>query len=230
MANIQRARADDVPGIAEVIKTVWNIDIDVPYAQELLSDQKQHAWVAVEAGQVIGFVSSFLNSVMGGVRRWEVDLLAVAPSAWGNGLGQKLIEATTQDARTYHAKFARALVHIDNSPAKRSFEKAGYATSGQIYSMYLWPPQVSYTLQTPSGLVSLTPVDTLTYRGVWVEGLDGNLVSDDDRQACITAARALAARENRNNASALIPTDAHLPENLMTDATLHGQYQWWRRS
>lgn len=223
MATIQRAT--DAAGIAAVIKTVWGID--APHAQHLIENKKQLAWTAVEDEQVVGFVSSFLTSVIGGVRRWEADLLAVLPSERGKGLGQKLLEATTQDARAYRVKFSRGLVRIDNLPAQKAFEKAGYMTSGQIYNLYFWPPQESDVPVTPRSTVSILPVDTLTYRGVWIEGLDGQMVSEAERTASIVAARALAYREGRDHASALIPVDVPLP---VTDATLQGQYQWWRRS
>lgn len=226
MATVQRAA--DATGIIEVIKTVWGID--APHAHHLIENKKQLAWTAVEHGQVVGFVSSFLTSVIGGVRRWEVDLLAVLPSAQGKGLGQKLIEATTQDARTYRVKFARGLVRTDNVPAQKTFESAGYTTSGKIYNLYVWPPQQADSPIIPRSTVSILPIDTLTYRGVWVEGLEGQLVSEAERMAGIAAARALAYREGRDHASALVPVDVHLPENAVMDASLQGQYQWWRRS
>lgn len=229
MANIQRARAEDAAGIAEVIRNVWNTEIDVPYTQKLINNQKQLAWVAVAEEMVVGFVSSFLTTVQGGVRRWEVDLLAVNPEAQGQGLGVKLVEATTQDAKSYQVKFSRGLVRADNTYARRAFERAGYANTGQIYNLYLWQPRESEIELDSRSILTITPVDTLLYRGVWIEGLDAQFISDADRLRAVEVGRAIAAKEGRANAGALIPVGAKLPDVLMQAATLQGQYQWWRR-
>lgn len=229
MANIQRARAEDVDGIAEVIRNVWKLEIDVPYVQKLINSKKQLSWVAIDEGKVCGFVSSFLTTVQGGVRRWEVDLLAVEPAAQGQGLGPKLVEATTQDGKAFNVKFSRALVRANNTYAHKVFERSGFTNTGQFYNMYLWQPAESDAQAPTRAVTSLIPVDTLTYRGVWIEGLDAEFTSEADCKLMVAAARAMAFRDGRDNASTLIPAGKNLPESVMQDASFQGQYQWWRR-
>lgn len=230
MAEIRRGTAQDVAGIGAVIADAWDgLAIDEGYCQALIEEGEQHVWVAEEDGDIVGFVSGFATTTQGAVRRWEVDLLAVHSSHTNQGLGTQLVGAAWQDAEEHQAKFARGLVRVDNFAAKRAFEKVGYETSGQVYNLILWSPSGSDARYPQSTMITATPVDTFTYRGIWLEGMDIMLISDSDRMASIAAARTHAAREERDNVGAVIPVDRPLAANVRGDGWVHAQYQWWRK-
>ena len=223
MTNMRQANPDDVQGIAAVMKNAFNEDIDQTYCRDLLAGGEYIVRVAVAGEHIMGLVAGFLTSTSGMVRRWEVDLLAVHSDHQGNGLGTQLVEAAWTDAEAHQVKFARGLTRIENEAAKTCFARAGFTTSGAVFNMIQWQPS-QFEVASPSrSLISLLPVETLTYRGVWVEGLDNVMVNDDDREKAIKAARSMAFHENRDNVSALFPVDKPLSAEVI------GQYQWWRR-
>lgn len=230
MANIRQASPNDIYGIAPLLEDVFEgVKIDRDYCRDLIAQEKQFVYIATEDEKVVGTVASFPTYAGGGVKRWEVDLLAVQETYWGKGIAGQLLDATWQDAAQQHVKFARGLVRVDNTNARRAFEKAGYTSSGQVYDMIIWQPHASDAEVPSRGLVHVQPVETLIYRGLWLENLDAQMLSDDERQAVIKGARAQAARENRAHTSALIPRDKPLTAAVRGDGEIMGQYQWWRK-
>jgi ribosomal protein S18 acetylase RimI-like enzyme len=229
MTTIRRATPDDVPGIAAVIRDAFQITIQQPYCRDLVAQGKYMIWVSEAGGEIAGFVSTFITTTSGGVSRWEVDLLAVRTNDRGGQLGTKLILAADAESQNRRVKFARGLIRVENIASQKAFQRAGYATNGHILNMYLWQPQASNTVIPGRGMIVPFPVETLTYRGLWLEGLDLPFVSEADKQAAVDGARAMVAREGRDNTSTLIAEDHPLPDDLIASARLHGQYQWWRK-
>jgi ribosomal protein S18 acetylase RimI-like enzyme len=229
MATIRRAMPEDIPGIAEVIQDAFSLEIDQVYARDLLVHGSQQVTVAIENGKTVGFVAGFVTTTLGAVPRWEVDLLAVRQDYQRHQIAIHLLEATWQDAQQSHAKFARGLIQVENTASQRAFERAGYTSSGQVYDMHLWEPLDTSAEFPAREMVTAIPVDTLTYRGLWIEGLESPMVNDEKRRQYVAGARAQAAREERHHTSALIPVDKSLPSDLRTEARIVGQYQWWRK-
>jgi len=227
MANIRYATIDDVMGIARVIWEAFGERPDTLHCMEVLDRAKQIVWVAEEEDRIEGFVAGFLTVVQKAVRRWEIDLLAVRPDSRGKSLSVQLLEAAWQDAKNHQVNFARGLVRVENHAAQESFKRAGYATNGKIYDLVIWEPQPSTTTCPERSQISLIPVDTLTYRGVWIEGVSMPHVSTDELAQCIEAARALAAAENRQYASAIVPVEQ--TPHLLGAGTVQGRYLWWRK-
>jgi len=226
MLNIRPAEFNDVCGISMIVNEVWGQTINTgTYLEQIRSDDCA-IWMAVDDGVVAGFVSAFLTVGLRGYRRWEVDLLAVG-SAWrGHQLGQKLVEATWADAHKHQVDTARAIIRIDNIGSQRSFERAGYTTDYRVYSLFLWPPEAGEESSIPQEIVFL-PVDTLTYRGLWIEGLAE--VSVAKKQSVVATACAVIAGQNRENTGALVPTDEvdRLASEFYSTATTHGEYHQW---
>jgi N-acetylglutamate synthase-like GNAT family acetyltransferase len=229
MTNIRLANTDDVPGIAALMKNVFDEDINQDYCRELLAGGDYIVRVAAANDDILGLVAGFLTGATGLVRRWEVELLAVHSDHQGKGLGTQLVEAAWTDAESNQVKFARGLTQISNEAAKKCFERAGFTSSGDTLNMVQWKPANFQESSAAYGMVTLLPVETLTYRGVWVEGLDIPLGNDSDRASAVRAARAMALRENRHFASAVIPASKLLSTEVMGDGTIIGQYQWWRK-
>lgn len=101
----------------------------------LESDPRQRAWVAEEAGRIVGFVSAFpTHSLAAG--RWEVDELAVHPAAQGRGIGTALVAHAIADRiRGSNLSQARALVATNNLPSQRVFTRNGFSSIAQVHML-----------------------------------------------------------------------------------------------
>jgi L-amino acid N-acyltransferase YncA len=231
MIAIRKATPVDVPGIAAVVRDVWEQDIlnDVCLAQTRC--QACALYVAAAGDDVAGFASAFLTLDKDGHRRWEVDLLAVRSASRGQRLGQRLIEAACADERARGAPLARAAVRVDNVASQRTFERARFTTDGEVHKLLIWTPALDSAPVVYGGSVTLVPVDTLTYRGLWLEGLTAFNVDVNEQRSAVHTARAIIAWEGRHNTGALIPAigSHRLAPDLEESAKLIDEYHWYVR-
>ena len=252
MSVLRRATCDDVNGIAAVVYDVWQQDILTDVCEAQVHSETCALWVAEDEGDVAGFVSAFLTVGGSGVRRWEVDLLAVRRASQGRRLGRELVTVVCQDAARRGVSVARAAIHVDNIASQRAFGHAGFATDSRVHKLFLWPPKlgdgpddvpsewlIPKTNDVPSewlipktndvGNATLVPVDTVTYRGVWIEGLTSEGSGQREQQSVLRAARSLAASEGRATTGAVVPADEehNLPADLREQARMHGEYYWF---
>jgi len=227
--KFRRATLTDVSGIAAVVYDVWEQDILADVCKAQIQDDACALWVAVDGDDVAGFVSAFLTVGVGGVRRWEVDLLAVKHVSRGRRLGQKLVLVACQDAARHSVSVARAAIRADNVASQRTFENAGFATDRRVHQLLLWTPRFGDSPDVCPRDVTLLPVDTVTYRGLWVEGLTSAGLGAELQRDVVRTARSVAAREERLNTGALIPADEArlLAADLRDQAGVHGEYYWF---
>lgn len=230
MATIRRAVVDDVAGIGAVILDAWQTEIDVPYCEELIAEEKQIIHVADFGGEIAGFVAGFPIALATGGHRWEIDLIAVHRDRQGQKLATKLIHASLEEGAALNMRFARSIIHVDNTASQSSFEKAGFQTIGSVYDLYLWNALVDSAPQVPStgGLVTYVPVETLTYRGLWIEGLNNEFLATTEKRSYVKNARIKAHQDDLERVGVLYPSDKAFPEDLRSSATLDGHYQVWR--
>jgi ribosomal protein S18 acetylase RimI-like enzyme len=230
MAEIRRGTLADIDGILEVLVAAFNeAPPDPIYCMELIDRAKNWLWVVEnDEGRIVAFTSSFLTVLQKAIRRWEVDLLAVHPMARGQGWAPQLLKLSGQDARQHKANLTRALVKIDNTAAQRAFNNADFHTTGQLYRLYAWEPQALEPDPISGGSVSLVEVNTLTYRGIWIEGLGANTLTEERALQYVHLAQAVAAQQGRTLVSALLPAEKPFGP-LLDEAQLLGEYQWWRR-
>ena len=235
MITLRRARPADTDGIAGVVKEIWGQEILPDVCQAQIEGDSSALLVAVEeapvanapTGRVVGFVSAFLTTDPRDRRRWEVDLLAVRRDLEGQGLGTRLVDHACQEGEAAGAFLARGLIRVENIASRRAFEKAGFTTDGHVHRLWLWTPEPGPVPDSSPRYPALVPVDTLTYRGLWIEDLVG--ASTADQRAAVATARAIVAWDQRVNAGALIPTaDEHLlAHDLRQQAEMHGEYCWY---
>lgn len=231
MSVIHLARAErfDVEGIEAIVREVWEREILPDVARAQIADPEAALWVAKEKDSVVGFASAFQTLDRWDRRRWEIDLVAVRPGQQGRGLGQKLIRRVSREAASRGAALARALVGLENAPSQRAFQKAGFTMERLVHRLLLWAPLSAPTPALCPRRISLVPVDTLTYRGVWIEGLDD--AGQSERGAAVAAARSLVAQQGRESAGAVLPRDkiGLLPRTVRAEAENRGDYYWFSK-
>jgi L-amino acid N-acyltransferase YncA len=229
MIVLHKATPADVPGIAAVVRDAWGQDILPDVCEAQTRCQACALWVAAEEDDVAGFASAFLTADKDGKRRWEVDLLAVRHASQGQRLGQRLVEAACADERAHGIPLARAAIHVDNVASQKTFESAGFATDGEIHKLLVWMPTRDTGPIVYGGSVTLVPVDTLTYRGLWLEGLTAYNVDEDEQHSAVHMARSIIAWEGRHNTGAMIPTigSHRLASDLEASAKMIGEYHWF---
>ena len=224
MSPIRPATASDIPGIARVCEAAFAEPIEPEVCHRQIADPTIDLHVAVEGDEVVGFVSAF--ALDGAADNpWFVDSLAVRSQNQGRGHGRHLIESTYTTARRHGFRLSRALIRTDNALSQRCFAHCGYATDQRPHSLYLWPPQVSAANDGKPDPVRLLPVDTITYRGLWLEGLAD--ASAEIQHRAVQQARNYCARNGRGPSGALLADPARLDAALLDQAALKGEYHWW---
>ena len=223
MRTIRPATASDLPGIARVCEAAFAEQIEPEVCLRQIAAPTIDLHVAVEGNEVAGFVSAF--ALDGAADNpWFVDSLAVRPQSQGRGHGRYLIESTWTTARRRGFHLSRALIRTDNAPSQRCFAHCGYATDQRPHSLYIWPPQAS-AANGKTNPVRLLPIDTITYRGLWLEGLAD--ASAETQRRAVQQARASCAREGRGPSGALITDPSRIDATLLDQAALKGEYHWW---
>lgn len=232
MKKIRRATLEDAEGIAKVVRQTWNQSIDYVVYRSHIEEDTCSIWIAVEDNEVAGFVSAFLTIGSHQTRRWEIDLVVVRPSSQGKGLGSRLIQTALNDAKKHCVGISRAIIRTENIASQKAFQRAGYVTDERVQRMFLWSPKATGRRVIPPENITLSRMDTLTYRGLWIEGLMSESLSQTERRNTVIVAQALIAEEGRLNTGCLIPSDLEgcLPEDVLKTATIHGEYHWWLKS
>ncbi len=219
---VRLAVPEDADEIAAVKGVVWEAeDSDITLIARALREPNHCAVVAVRDNRIVGFVDGFLTLAPDRVRRWEVDLVAVLPSARGLGVARAMIADSTALGREMGATLARALVHVENTPSQRAFAACGYERNPQVYTLLVC--SVGGIRKTPvvPAQTYLLSVTTFGYQGIWLEGT-------------LTAQSFVAAQDLRKKygwdvAGAVLPE--HHPalgaaQNI--GFTRVGAYQWWQ--
>lgn len=219
-AQIRLASPADAGEIARIAADakVAAIEARSPRVRKILGESR--TYVAINRGDVIGFVDGFFTSAASGRRRYELDLLAVTREAQGLGIGTRLAAECLAAAVEGGAHHARALVRVENAAMRKLCQRLGLHCSRAIFELYVGDRQ------TPKGLASqhrahLLSVDTLGYAGIWLE--------DRLSQEAIEAAHRLASRSNASVIGAVIPSKATAAATLLKANSFRkaGCYHWW---
>jgi ribosomal protein S18 acetylase RimI-like enzyme len=234
--RLRPARIADIDGLAGAARDVWGQEILPEVGKAQIEGGASVLWVATDdAGrgrgeEVVGFASAFLTMGASGQGRWEVDLIAVRRDHQGHGLGTALIRHVWRAGDTQGAALARALIRVENVASQRAFRNAGFTTDGQVTHLLLWTPRPDKRSIPDVEGVALLTVDTLTYRGLWIEGLER--ASTSEQRSIVGAARSIIAREQRLNTGAVVHTDKEhaLATDLRTEARMHGEHYWFLKS
>ena len=168
--EIRPATIQDIDAIAENIKLAFSDEIDKKRVEHLLTLSHNFIYVAVKSGSVVGFVENFVTVSQDYRSRLELDLLAVYPSTRGQGIGKKLIEASIQLASQLNVYCLRALIASRNGVMQQACTAMNLIPSNEEFRLYIKSPEqiTQAIVETPKA--HLIQVETLSYRGIWLEG------------------------------------------------------------
>ena len=227
MLDIRLAQLDDAEAIHRILQETWGESLLFDVFADHISSPEHQVFVAVEAGEVAGFLSAFL--VSSPIPRWEIDLIIVRSTIQGRGIGTSLIEEALTYGSNLGVRWAKASIRIDNYASQRAFFKSGFTTDAQVRSLFIWDPLACKSTTNVPETVHLIPVDTLMYRGLWIEGFVESQLSRREQHNVIRAARNSIFHEDRLNTGIFMPDSFKhtLAPDLLTSATDFGQYHRW---
>ena len=227
MLDIRLAQPDDAEAIHRILQETWGESLLFDVFADHISSPEHQVFVAVEDGEVVGFLSAFL--VSSPTPRWEIDLIIVRSTIQGRGIGTSLIEEALTYGSNLGVRWAKASIRIDNYASQRAFFKAGFTTDAQVRSLFIWDPLACKSTTNVPETVHLIPVDTLMYRGLWIEGFVESQLPRKEQHNVIREARNSIFHEDRLNTGIFMPDSFKhtLAPDLLTSATDFGQYHRW---
>lgn len=216
------ATLSDIPALANIKHATWPDEepLDPATVAAALQTAVHQTYIVAVNGRSAGFVSGFVTQSAAGEQRWEVDLLAVHPDFRRLGLGSRLVETAVN--ATPPVAFARTVIHVDNTPSQRSFARHGFQPSGSPGLLHICGQPTAHTTPLPPA-AHLVPVNTLTYRGLWLEG--------ELSPAAFQAAQTECLRQQRSLVGTLIPATDSESQQIAQDCgfVAVGMYQVWKR-
>ena len=180
MVEILSATRSHLDGLLKVYANVWTDSVDPINVERVLQNHDHVTQVAIQNSIVVGFVDGFETLSIRRERRWEVDLLAVHGDFQYQGVGSALIQANLAAAKSSGCKITRALIATDNYASQKAFHKNQFEPDETVLSLYMHS-QPTNQYATPNKQAHLITVDTINYRGIWVEG---EFARQDLRAAC----------------------------------------------
>ncbi len=218
--QIRLAKPEDAPAIERVASEtgVASIDPGSPRARRVLAEGQ--TLVATKDAAVMGFVGCLFTAYPTGGRRFELDLLAVAPEAQRRGVGTRLVAASKSFAADAGARQVRALVRCENAAMQRLCRRHGFARSSDVFELHIVDPQ-PVAHQSRLHEARVIPVETLSYSGLWLEGkLSREAIAD---------AHQLASQIEVTVIGAVIPNNALETRKLLQASSFRkvGAYHWW---
>ena len=127
----------DAGVLANVAPDVFDDPIDVGRADEFLADPRHHLAVAVENGQVVGFVSAvhYVHPDKPRPELW-INEVGVAATHRGRGLGTRLLRAVLAVAQGLGCAEAWVLTDRANTAAMRLYAAAGSTEAPTDHVMF----------------------------------------------------------------------------------------------
>lgn len=215
--KIRTATPADAPHIARLMESVWQDEAaDAAQIVRAIEQGNRSTWVAEEDGNLLGFIDAF------GTTFWELDLMAVAPTAQGKGVGKQLTYRALEAGREAGFKVSRGLVAVSNDASQAVMRRMGLIPGG-IATLYVYSGgggDVTIPLLHPD----MTPVQTFRYTGGWL--------NEPFTPETFRAAAGLCSQKQWEVVGAVIPDH----DTNAIAAAAHagyekiGDYRWWTRA
>ena len=168
---IRRAAPGDAAAISRVAEEAFaeTIDAASPRFRQVLD--RGSTLVATIGHDLVAFVDGFVTISPDGETRYEIDLLAVSAAARDRGIGEALVSRSVDEAAQTSASSLRTLVASRNLPMQRLCARLGFTQAPAGLAMYVAAP---ISIARPTKVehqAHLIAVTTLTYSGIWLEGM-----------------------------------------------------------
>ena len=227
MSDVRLAQPNDAEAIQRILQETWGESLLFDVFIDHISSPEHQVFVAVEAGEVVGFLAAFL--IPEPISRWEIDTIIVRATSRGKGIGASLIEKTLIYGSHLGVRWAKASIRVNNHASQRAFSKVGFTTDAQVLSLLLWDPLACESATNVVEDVRFIPVNALTYRGLWIEGFIEAQLSVMEQHNAIRAAQSRIFHENRKNTSMFIQDNLKqtVAPDLLASATDYGQFHHW---
>lgn len=223
MIEIRQATAWDTAAIADIKRATWTEETTSPLQIAIALSQATHfAAIASIDKTPVGYISCFQTQSDSGVKRWEIDEIAVLTSHRRKGIAQQLIFHGLDAGKRRGASTVRALIRVDNIPSQRAFAAHGLETDLKAYNLFIHEEPLETDQKLPDELYPVE-VYTMSYHGYWLEGTV-------DIKALQLAPKLLKAYQH-DSVGVLIPkSDARLNESAQAAGyEWVALYNWWKR-
>ena len=122
---IRALGTNDVGLLAGAAAGVFDNPVDAPLATEFLNDPRHHLVVAIDAGQVVGFVSAVHYVHPDKAAELFLNEVSVAPTHQNRGIGRQMLQNMLGLGRELGCRCAWVLTSRANTPAMRLYAAAG---------------------------------------------------------------------------------------------------------
>ncbi len=182
-APFRLATTGDAPALAHLAATVWPEEhFAAAQIAGALADPTHRSIIAVTDTCFIGFVDCFAVYEGNGVRRWEIDLLAVSPAHRGKGIGRSLVKAATDAGNDAGIPHARTVVAVGNTASERAFAACGFAPVSAPCAICA-TDRIGTRERAFAATRRCIRVVTFGYTGWWLEESYGDSPADDASSA-----------------------------------------------
>jgi len=141
--DIGSATLDDVPSVARIEREAFSDPWSANAFQEALSHPAVYFACARSGGRdVVGYVVAWFAADEG-----EIANLAVAPAAWGSGVGRRLLDAALSTAAARGIAAVYLEVRDSNERARRLYHSSGFEEVGRRHRYYRRPVEDAIVLR-----------------------------------------------------------------------------------
>lgn len=138
--EIRRLTSSDVDLVGRVARAVFDGPVRPEWSRAFLEDPRHHLIVAIDADQVVGFVSAVDYLHPDKAPELWVNEVGVAPPYRRRGVGRRLLRAMLDHARAIGCVEAWLATEKDNVAARQLYESLGGDGEQQvIYTFALSP-------------------------------------------------------------------------------------------
>jgi [ribosomal protein S18]-alanine N-acetyltransferase len=144
---IESAKLADVPAIMAIERAAFSDPWSARSFREALSNPSAFCACARRDGRSLeGYVVAWFVADEG-----EIANLAVAPAAWGTGIGRALLDASIAEASTRRLKAVYLEVRDSNARARHLYGSRGFVEIGRRRSYYRRPVEDAIVLRRSMG-------------------------------------------------------------------------------
>lgn len=141
--SIAPIQASDLPFVAAIEREAFTD----PWSEKSFRDALGHpaiyfAGARDDAGRLLGYVVAWFVADEG-----QIANLAVAPSAWGAGVGRTLLDSALREATLRSAEYVYLEVRDSNDRARHLYQSRGFEEVGRRRGYYRRPVEDAIVLR-----------------------------------------------------------------------------------